>query len=90
MEADFTSRNLQRLLIERFLKPYMLQNNLKELFAIMDQAPPHIEKNFQRALMDAHIRTELIPKRMTSILQMPDVCWFSCMKRYFYLGFIKK
>jgi hypothetical protein len=63
----------------------MMQNNYKELLLILDQAPPHIEKSFQRALNEANIRTRMIPKRMTSILQMADVCWFAVMKKYFLI-----
>ena len=65
----------------------MIQSGFKELFLIQDQAPPHIEKTFQRSLKEAHIYSRFIPKRMTSILQMADVCWFSAMKKLVFAIF---
>ena len=62
----------------------MLQKSFKELFLIQDQVPPHIVNSFQRALKEAKIHNRLIPKRMTPILQMADICWFSGMKTYVF------
>ena len=81
MKATFTSKNLKSLLIERILKPYMIQNGLKNMLLIQDQAPPHVEPSFLNQLRLAGISVKPIPKLMTSLLQMADVCWLSCMKR---------
>ena len=70
--------------LQRILVPHILRKNIKNPILLLDQAKCDMSLRVKLKLAENNIRLELVPPRMTGIVQPADVCWFSSLKKHYH------
>lgn len=69
--------------IKRCLLPDILARNVKSATVVLDHAPCHQTLMVRNTFKDNNIKTIMVPKRMTALLQPADVSWMRPLKLRF-------
>lgn len=69
--------------LQRILLPNILRKDQKNPVLFLDQATCHTARMTREEFARNNVGLQFIPKRMTGLLQPPDVSWFSSMKRQY-------
>ena len=62
----------------------MLEKNIPNISLIIDQAPCHLTNKVNIALVSRNIKAQLIPIRLTNLLQPADVAWMHPLKKLYH------
>ena len=70
--------------IDKILKPYMLSREITKLYLIYDSAKCHLTSKVINHVKSNNIHLIVIPPRLTNLLQLADVMFFSVIKKSFH------
>ena len=69
--------------LTRVIEPYMSEKQVPHLYLFIDHAHCQLTGKVKTSLTARNIKAELIPKRLTNLLQPDDVAW---MRLYGMIG----
>jgi hypothetical protein len=79
-KKTFDSNTINNCFIQRVLGPHVLRQNQLKSLIFLDSAPCHRTASVKSKFEEFKINLQLLPPRMTSLVQPADVSWFKSIK----------
>ena len=77
---NFDQDTIKESFVQRVIGPHVLRHNQKNALLFIDSAPCHKPSGVKTKLNQFNIDLEMIPPRMTGLVQPADVSWFRSVK----------
>ena len=82
--SSFDQENIKDCFIQRVIGPHVLRENQTNSVLFLDNAPCHKTLSVKEKLDEFKIKLEMIPPRMTRLVQPADVSWFRSIKSEYH------